>query len=249
MQVMTTRYRDLERWDPKSFLVNAIAWHDSSGLVSIGDFVEQRKEIVDAEQIPPMLSIHFGGRVSEREKKEIKGNLFLAYSKDIVFSKIDARNGALCLIPEKYTKAAFTSEFPIYRIKKKWREKIDLRYLELVLLSSVFLETLNSLVSGASGRKRITPTQFEYIKIPIPPLETQKQIVEEFYAAKKRVEDLQNEAKAEEACIDDFLMEELDIEKQEQKKQKGAFVMRYKDLERWGTNFNLWTKEAQSRKY
>ncbi len=239
MKTVIAKYKDLTRWDVKSFLASSFI-SSKEALLPISSFLEQRKKVFDDNELPIMLSVHFGGTISERKRKAIRGRLFVAHAEDFVFSKIDARNGALCMIPEQYEQVAFTSEFPIYKLKSEWRTKVSLQYLKLVLLSPLFLEILNSLVSGASGRKRITPDQFENIKIPIPDIKTQQKIVADFHKAKTQAERLQVRAEKKEKQIDEFLMRELGIGKIEHKKKEGAFVVNFKDLERWGVGFASW---------
>ncbi len=248
MKTIVAQYKDLKRWDVKNFLVNRFASNRYT-LFSISNFLEQRKEVFDRSESPIMLSIHFGGATSERKKKAIKGQLFNAYAGDFVFSKIDARNGALCMVPERYEKVVFTSEFPVYKLKNDSSDRMLLEYLELVLLSPSFLKILNSLVSGASGRKRITPTQFENIEIPIPDIKMQQKIVADFHKTKAHAEKLLVQANETEIQIDEFLMSELSIEKTKQKKKNDVFIVSYKDLERWSVGYNLWSKQSQSKTF
>jgi type I restriction enzyme S subunit len=39
--------------------------------------------------------------------------MFAAYPSNLLFSKIDARNGAIGLIPESIEKAVVTNEYPV----------------------------------------------------------------------------------------------------------------------------------------
>jgi hypothetical protein len=36
---------------------------------------------------------------------------------DIIYSKIDVRNGAIGIVPDEFPNITVTSEFPVYRIK------------------------------------------------------------------------------------------------------------------------------------
>lgn len=246
MKTVVAKYEDLTRWDVKRLLVNDM-WSGNADLASLSDLLVQRKEVFRGHDAPLMLSIHFGGTVSERKRQVMKGSLFIAHAGDIVFSKIDARNGALCMIPKKYKQVAFTSEFPIYKLKSEQSERVSLEYLELVLLSPQFLNVLNSLVSGASGRKRITPSQFEDVKVPIPDIKTQNKIVADFRGAEAQAKHLQRQANDLEEQMNRFLMQELGVENEKQAKSNSAFVVSYKDLSRWSVGFSLWSNQAQSR--
>ena len=80
--------------------------------------------------------------------------MFAAYPGDIVFSKIDARNGAIGVLQETIAKAVVTSEFPIFVPAP---ERLDGEFVKLVLRTGSFLAALHAKASGTSGRKRITP--------------------------------------------------------------------------------------------
>lgn len=122
-------------------------------------------------------SLHFTGELSYRDmssKLEVKGKLFFAHANDVVYSKIDARNGAIGIVPELMPRVAFSSEYPIYEVDPA----IALpQYVKLLFRMDSFRERINSLISGASGRKRVEPSTLESIEVPLPPLATQLAIV------------------------------------------------------------------------
>ena len=115
MQTVITQYKDLTRWDVKSFLLFTNIGTDHIQLSSI---LKKKQVRWSGKDNLPMLSLHFGGNFSQRGSNQIKGNLFIAEKGDLVYSKIDLRNGAIGIIPEKYSGALFTAEFPIYEINK-----------------------------------------------------------------------------------------------------------------------------------
>ncbi len=132
-----------------------------------------------------LLTIRFDGSIEPREPvriKGIKGRLFRAYPGDVVFSKIDVRNGAIGLAPDDIDCMCVTSEFPVYSVDF---QKTDPGYVKLLFRTVAFKKLLNSMISGASGRKRIQPTQLEEVKVPIPPLPIQQEIVAHWDAAQR----------------------------------------------------------------
>jgi hypothetical protein len=105
---------------------------------------------------------------------EVKGRLFFAYANDVVYSKIDARNGAIGIVPESMPRVAFSSEYPIYEVDP---DVALPEYVKLLFRMGSFRERINSLITGASGRKRVEPSTLEGIEVPLPPIETQEAIV------------------------------------------------------------------------
>src|SRR3989344_4626937 len=186
MQAIAVQYKNLIRWDVKSFLLPSWKW-DESELVPLGSVLKRRSEEYKGAETPTLLSIHFDGELTRRETKILKGRVFTAHPGDVVYSKIDVRNGAIGIVPETYGKVAFTSEFPIYEVDTG---KIDSLYLQLILKTSLFNKLINSLVSGSSGRKRVNPEGLEGLKIPVPSPIEQKKIVDSWIKSEEKAKKL-----------------------------------------------------------
>ena len=121
------------------------------------------------------ITVHLNGAISARNRTSpYKGGMFAAYPGDIVFSKIDARNGAIGVLQETIAKAVVTSEFPVFVPSS---ERLDGEFVKLVLRTGSFLAALHSKASGTSGRKRITPDTFADLRVPLPPLSEQRAFV------------------------------------------------------------------------
>ncbi|MBI1746246.1 MAG: restriction endonuclease subunit S [Acidobacteria bacterium] len=134
------------------------------------------------------LSLRFTGEVELRElhgKSEFKGTLFFARAGDIIYSKIDVRNGAIGIVPAEVPVATVTSEFPVYRIKKHVALP---EYIQLVFRTEHFRRIINGMVSGTSGRKRVQPDDLENVEVPLPPLAEQKAIVARWQKAQQAVD-------------------------------------------------------------
>jgi len=140
------------------------------------------------------ITIHFDGVIEPRDlrgKEGFKGRLFAVYPGDLVFSKIDARNGAIGLLPASIPQAMVTAEYPVYSIDEA---QVEPEYLALLLRTGEFRRRVNDLVSGTSGRKRVEPEAFVGLGIPLPPLETQRAIVARWQQAQAEVKTLEQQA-------------------------------------------------------
>lgn len=175
------RFRDLDLWNVGSQLIMKWGW-PSELTRPLGDVLFRRIEPLEkdfpGERLVKLLTIRFDGSIEQRPsipRNEIKGKLFRVCSGDVVFSKIDVRNGAIGLVPPDVENSFVTSEFPTYSVLS---ELADPQYIKLLFRTKVFMRILNSMISGASGRKRIQPVQLENVVVPIPPLPIQKAIVE-----------------------------------------------------------------------
>ena len=172
-------FQNLATWSVAAqFVVN---WNWPEEIIQpLSQILERRSEAaldtLTPETMVTLLTIHFDGSIEPRDPvqiKNIKGKLFRAYSGDVVFSKIDVRNGAIGLAPDDIESMCATSEFPVYSVKT---DKAVPGYVKLLFRTMAFRELLDSMISGASGRKRIQPSQLEEVAVPIPSLFIQQQI-------------------------------------------------------------------------
>lgn len=177
------------------------------------------------------ITIKFSGQVLPRERGQMfKGAMFAAYPGDLAFSKIDARNGSVGLIPASIPKAVVTSEYPVFT-PKAYRLRAD--YLHHLLRAEHFKATLQRQASGTSGRKRVTPEGFLSLEVPIPSLDEQDALIAAYTAALTRAAQLEEEAETiERAGWQDFETA-LGVTPPSPLPDRPVFVARFKDVERW----------------
>jgi len=177
------------------------------------------------------ITIKFSGEVIPRERdKAFKGAMFAAYPGDLVFSKIDARNGAVGLIPDSIPKAVVTSEYPVFTPKT---DKVRAGYLHHLLRADHFKADLQRKASGTSGRKRVTPEEFLSLKIPVPTLAEQDALIAAYTDALTRAAQLEQEAEAIERAGWQAFETALGVAPPQPLPDRPAFVARFKDVERW----------------
>src|SRR5689334_2335204 len=106
-------WRDLERWVPGG----PASMDTSFPLVPVGDLLHPRRERVLGSQFGNYqpITIHFDGTVDPRDRgAPFLGAMFAAYPGDVIFSKIDVRNGAITIVPPQFNKVVVTSEYPVH---------------------------------------------------------------------------------------------------------------------------------------
>ncbi|WP_410647955.1 hypothetical protein [Amycolatopsis sp. cmx-4-54] len=168
----------LSRWDVKSVLSKN--WEGSKEAQRpIGRFVRRRREEnIDANGVR-YGSIHFDGSVSLRaEGTKIAGKTWIARADDLVFSKIDIRNGAIAVIPKEFESIAFSSEYPIYDVHVSGGFLPE--FLQILCRTKIFRSQVEALAVGHSGRRRVTPESFEDLLIPVVGKSTQRRIVDQY---------------------------------------------------------------------
>lgn len=177
------------------------------------------------------ITIKFSGEVLPRERAEVfKGAMFAAFPGDLAFSKIDARNGAVGLIPRSIPKAVVTSEYPVFTPKA---DRLRADYLHHLLRAEHFKANLQRKASGTSGRKRVTPEGFLSLQVPVPALEEQDALVTAYAAALTRAAQLEQEADAIERAGWAAFEVALGVAPPPPMPERPVFVARFKDVERW----------------
>lgn len=188
-KAFAVRFTDLERWDPASF--HQVDWHwPKKEMTPIGSLLEVRKEEVDRSQyafseLQP-ITIHFDGSIDRRKVApgcEYTMTLFFAYPGDIIVSKIDLKNGAVAIVPERWENVVVTNHFAVYKLD---RSRLVPEYFHRLIQTNFFKEYLWRNKVGAEGRKEVKLDFFESIEIPLPPLPVQKAIVARWQQAQAK---------------------------------------------------------------
>lgn len=165
----------------------------SDALVRKADPINKANVKLEPEHF---VSVRFGGVIEARDldgKPDYKGNLFWAKAGDVIYSKIDCRNGAIGIVPKAFPRVAVSTEFPVYSVRS---DRADGDYICLVFQTQHFLQFINGMVSGASGRKRVQPEELEKVEIPLPSLPSQRAIVAHWRKAQDAVTQAQEEVLA-----------------------------------------------------
>ena len=188
-RAFTAGFGGLEVWSVAAQFAADWDWPQSV-IRPLGEALVRRSEVASDALAPDasvtMLTIRFDGSVEPRapvQLADMKGRLFRVRPGDVVFSKIDVRNGAIGLAPDGIEHICVTSEFPVYAVDER---KADPVFIKLLFQTAAFKQVLNSMISGASGRKRIQPSQIEKVRVPIPPPDVQGRIVAHWLGAERR---------------------------------------------------------------
>lgn len=228
---MIRRWREIERWIENGTVEVRLSGYP---LLPLSELLTQRHETVHAEgtlgEWQP-ITIKFSGEVLPRDRTEpFKGAMFAAYPGDLVFSKIDARNGAVGLIPDAIAKAVVTSEYPVFIPKA---EKLRPAYLNYLLRAEHFKADLQSKASGTSGSKRVTPNGFLSLEVPVPSLDEQDALIAGYAADLRRAESLEQDAEAIERAGWQAFEKALGVAPPPPLPERPVFVARFKNFEQW----------------
>ena len=231
-RAFVVHFQNLRSWSVAGLRELDWSW-PKEYIKPLSTVLTKRSEVLESQttETPP-ITIRFDGSVNARQTgtKRYKGRLFKAEAGDVVFSKIDLRNGAIGIVPDDLPIVAVTSEFPVYKVDSK---RAQPEYIKLLVKSAVFRHYINGLVSGASGRKRITPEQLEQTEIPLPPLSIQRAIVERWQQGQQQAQALEEEgAKLEKNAPLEVrrLLGRIRVEREKPR----SFIIPWSLLDKWG---------------
>lgn len=226
--------RAIRRWDAAFNMHQPSEWLADQYL-NFGDVASRRLEHVPSGDngLVQRGSIHFDGNVSIRKTRAGTGQLFYAKPGDLVFSKIDARNGAIAVLSADTGQLAFSAEFPIYDLQIAGRIKPE--FMQILCRTKAFQDRINSLVVGHSGRRRLAPEILEDLQIPVPDLVDQEGIVSNYRANVEESHKQLQRGQAARAAVSERLLEELGISYSAPVPGQRYFKAQFYQLSSWST--------------
>lgn len=167
--------------------------------------------------------------------KKVRGN-------ELVYNPYRVNVGSIGVVPKEYNNYYISPAYVIFGTKRGLLNE----YIDLVLSSDWFNPYLRAATSG-SVRQNLTFDLLSELKVPIPPLNVQRQIVNHWNKAKQRAEGLTEKARSIEEDVDNLILHELGVEKRSYTKSYSSFAIQFQDLERWGVSFNDYSRQGLLR--
>lgn len=193
-------FKDLDLWDFKSNTFNSAIFNNAKfPLMRISDFLKRNKTSVciQDEIMYKRITIKTKGQgISLRDILQGKQigtkNQFLVKRGQFLISKIDARNGAFGVAIDEVDGAVITGNFWTYDIDSN---KINAHFLAMLTTTTYFINFCEACSGGTTGRHYLDENKFLNAKIPLPPLEIQKEIVQKIQSIQDKIKSLQEEEK------------------------------------------------------
>lgn len=252
--ISTVPFSGLFNWSVQYLNDSKIAFSKAYPMMRIGEFLKRNKTAVTIQDGVKYkrvtIKVRNGGVVP---RDEVMGEnigtkkQFLVSEGQFILSKIDARNGAMGIIPAELDGAVVTQDFLPYDIDTT---KVNPQYFVLVCTTKQFIAFCQSCSSGTTNRQRVDEAQFLNIKVPVPSLEDQDKLVEEYNKAITKIVDKENTINTLKKSIDRYICDVLGynaIKTNTNKIKRLLSTYHYNDLGRWDI-FNL-NYEVQSEVY
>ena len=243
--ISTVPFSGLFNWSVQYLNDSKIAFSKAYPMMRIGEFLKRNKTAVTIQDGVKYkritIKVRNGGVVP---RDEVMGEnigtkkQFLVSEGQFILSKIDARNGAMGIIPAELNGAVVTQDFLPYDIDTT---KVNPQYFVLVCTTKQFVEFCQSCSSGTTNRQRVDEAQFLNIKVPVPSLAEQNKLVEEYNTTIARALILDNKIISLKSAIDEYICTTLGynyIDTDSNQTKRLLSMYHYKNLGRWDI-FNL----------
>ena len=182
--ISTVPFSGLFNWSVQYLNDSKIAFSKAYPMMHVGEFLRRNKTAVTIQDGVKYkrvtIKVRNGGVVLRDEvigEKIGTKKQYLVLEGQFILSKIDARNGAMGIIPSELDGAIVTQDFLSYDIDTT---RVNPQYFLLVSTTKQFVKYCQSCSNGTTNRQRVDEAQFLNIKIPVPSLEEQNKLVEEY---------------------------------------------------------------------
>lgn len=241
--ISTIPFSGLFNWSVQYLNNSKIAFNRAYPMMRVGEFLKRNKTaVVIQESVKykrPRISVRNGG-ISLRD--EVLGysigtkNQFLISKGQFLLSKIDARNGAFGVVPEKLDGGIITGNFWTFDVDYSI---INPHYLALLTTTGAFIQFCEQASNGTTNRHYLQESLFLNIKVPVPSIEEQNKLVEDYDNQMNQVTQQEKQAAKYESDIKTYLSTTLKISTVEHdvtSNSKYVFLnfIAYREIEEWG---------------
>ena len=230
-------FSGLFNWSVQYLNDSKISFSKAYPMMRIGEFLKRNKTAVTIQDGVKYkrvtIKVRNGGVVP---RDEVMGEnigtkkQFLVSEGQFILSKIDARNGAMGIIPAELNGAVVTQDFLPYDIDTT---KVNPQYFVLVCTTKQFVEFCQSCSSGTTNRQRVDEAQFLNIKVPVPSLEKQNKLVEEYNKQLAFAAVAELLAIKKHRNINSLLFDELGVKISKDNVLNGLSIVAFSALDRW----------------
>ena len=248
-------YKDIPNWSVQYADEENLGFTRKYPMARIGSFLVKSKDTIevqdDVEYKQVTIKINNGGVVPRNNGETILGSKIgtkrqhVVHAGQFIMSKIDARNGAYGIVPAELEGAIVTNDFPVFDVDI---EKIIPQFLVLVSTTEKFLEFARKCSSGTTNRKRIDIEAFLNQQIPLPSIEEQEVILEDYNDNILKAEEVKVELQSIPEKMAEYFRKHLCIkEKIATNEMLGSLVfVHFSTLSEWGVDFNKISNKLSS---
>ncbi len=172
-------------------------------ICDIGSYVLRPADIIPDQQYTQVtVAMNHKGlrvrRVCDGSEIKSSGQCYVREG-DILFSRIDLRQGAIGSVEKDLDGAVVTRDFPIFRLNSL--TNLAKRYLRYVFLSPSFMSQARNASRGTTGRKKLKRDRFLEFKVPWPNNDEQAAAISILDAIEQRASIAEKTSRAQEVLV------------------------------------------------
>lgn len=238
MTMRIVDYKDIFNWSVQYLTGTSIKYQEGFYTLKLCDLVQRVRDVVDImdeeEYTRVTVKTDYGGilRRDRLKGREIgTKRQYRIRSGQLLVSKIDARNGAIGIVPDGLDGGIVTGNFWVYNVSAK---AVLPKYLALVLTTSAFMALAEDASNGSTGRHYMQESIFLNQYVPVPNVALQKKLVDDYEALVREGE--LRKIQTEELRLSMFarLYELLGVQPASMREPNHSFcVYDYKELSGW----------------
>ena len=255
--ISTVPFSGLFNWSVQYLNDSKIAFSKAYPMMRIGEFLKRNKTAVTIEDDKTYkratIKVRNGGiflRDEEIGSKIGTKNQFLIFKGQFLLSKIDARNGAFGVVPEELDGGIITGNFWTFDVNY---DIVNPHYLALLTTTKAFVDFCEQASNGTTNRHYLQEPLFLNIKVPVPSLEEQNKLVEEYNKVVNIGHSRFSEGLIKSREARTYLCESIGVSELHPNGAKGDIVsfeiVSFQKIQEWGTDKILCSKVYESSKY
>lgn len=238
--ISTIKFSELYNWSFQYTTKYEHPFTDKYKRVKIGTFLTRIKDMIDIENDKTYkrvsIKLYNGGVFLRDIEKGINigtKKQFRIKEGDILLSKIDARNGAIGVVPKVCDNAIITGNFWTFEVNT---EIVIPLFLSILMRTNYFIRLFDNASNGTTNRHYLQEDLFLNTEIPLPSIKEQMKILEKY---NNRVTLLQN-LKAKELQlkkeVEKYLFETLGLKINKNIQIANLQLINFSDMRLWGIN-------------
>lgn len=235
--ISTVPFSGLFNWSVQYLNDSKIAFSKAYPMMRIGEFLKRNKTAVSIEDEKTYkratIKVRNGGiflRDEEKGRNIGTKNQFIISKGQFLLSKIDARNGAFGVVPEVLDGGIITGNFWTFDVDYNI---INPHYLALLTTTEAFVQFCEQASNGTTNRHYLQEPLFLNIKVPVPSLEEQNKLVEEYNKQLAIAADAELLAIKKHRNINSLLFSELGVKISKYNVLNGLSTVAFSALDRW----------------
>lgn len=231
-------FKNLSFWDYYT-LTNQAAFDSSFPIVKLGEVLTHRKQFItidDKQEYKRCRVQLYGNGIVLRDivkGAEIKTKKQqVCKTDDFLVAEIDAKFGGYGVVPDNLEEAIVSGHYFLFEINK---DKLLPEFLAIVVKCNGFAKQVKA--TGSTNYAAIRPYHVLRYKIPLPSLETQKDLVTQYKSELQQTQNLKDSIRFLKDDINTLLASKLGLVVNAPRKvQKQFLLIRYRDLKIWGVD-------------